>query len=299
MRYYIIIFLLLSGSLLSYAQEWEVPEERNNRLSSFEFTEASVSAGEDIYVFNCKSCHGDPGKGNYQALNPIPGDPATEKFQLNSDGALQFKISEGRGLMPSFKRILSQDDIWNVIAYIRSYNPDYTQVLGTVSKLTNVKWSEIKIMLELDKEEHTLLTRLIGLEGDQWTPVPGTEVRLLAARYFGTMILDEPKISDDNGSLSFSLPADLPGDGEGGVKLNVSLTDVDLFGDISKDTTLMLGSAVTAPPLTDKRAMWNTNRKAPLWLIFSYFGVVLTVWGFIFYVLFRLRAIHKEGEDEE
>jgi hypothetical protein len=45
--------------------------------------------------------------------------------------------------------------------------------------------------------------------------------------------------------------------------------------------------------------MWNSNRKAPVWLIISYFGVVLSVWGFIFLVLFRLRTIYNEGEDEE
>ena len=157
-----------------------MPEDRKSRLSTFEFTEASISAGEELYTFNCKSCHGDPGKGNYQALNPLPGDPASEKIQNNSDGALQYKISEGRGLMPSFKRILSQDDIWNLVAYIRSFNPDYTQALAVVSKLTNLKWSEIKIELKLMAEEKKLLTRLVGLEGDKWTPVPGTEVRLLA-----------------------------------------------------------------------------------------------------------------------
>lgn len=299
MRYYIIILLLLTATSLAFAQEWEVPEDRMDRLSTFEFSETSVSAGERVYTLNCKSCHGDPGKANYQALNPVPGDPVSDKIQHNSDGALQFKISEGKGLMPSFKRILTPDDIWNLISYIRSYNQDYKQTVGLTRKLTNLKWSEIKILINLMPEEHHLVTKLIGLEGDKWTPVPDTEVRLLVKRYFGSMQLDNPRLSDNKGEVVFDVSGDLPGDSTGMIDLTVQLGDIELFGDIRKDTSLNIGVASYAPPLNLERAMWNVNRKAPLWLIFAYFGVVLTVWGFIFYVLFKLRDIHREGGDEK
>ncbi len=299
MRYKLLILLILLGQQIVLAQKWEVPQDRSDKLSTFEFTDATRNAGEAIYSLDCKSCHGNPGKGNYQSLNPIPGDPATEKIQINSDGALHYKISEGRGLMPSFKRILSPDDIWNVISFLRSFNPDYKQVFATASKLTNLKWSEIKIMVDLIEEKHQLVAKLIGLEGDKWTPVTDTELRLTAKRYFGTIAIDDPKISDSKGEAIFDVSGDLPGNSEGGIELTVQLTDLELFGDLKKDTILIIGIASLAPPLNKERAMWNINRKAPVWLILAYSAVLLTVWCFIFYVLFRLRTIHKEGEDEE
>lgn len=299
MRSRLLILLILFGQQIVLAQKWEVPEDRSDKLSTFEFTDATRSAGEATYALDCKSCHGDPGKGNYQALNPVPGDPATEKIQINSDGSLHYKISEGRGLMPSFKRILSPDDIWNVISFIRSFNPDYKQVLASASKLTNLKWSEIKILADLIEENHQLVTRLIGLEGEKWTPVPDTEIRLTAKRYFGSMTIDGPKISNSKGEAIFDISEELPGNSEGEIELTLQLTDFELFGDLKKDTTLNIGTATLAPPLNQERAMWNINRKSPVWLILAYTIVVLTVWGFIFYVLFRLRAIHKEGEDEK
>lgn len=299
MRYKLLILLIFLGSQLVQSQDWNVPDDRSEILATFEFTDSVRAAGAAVYLLNCKSCHGDPGKGNYQSLNPIPGDPATDKIQVNSDGALYYKISEGRGLMPSFKRILSPDDIWNVISYLRSFNPSYTQVVSMASRLSNLKWSQIKILVNLVMEDHKLIAKLTGLEGDKWTPVPGTEVSLTAKRYFGMIALDDPKISDKSGTAIFEVPDDLPGDSLGGVQLRVKLTDIELFGDIKKDTILNIGTATLVPPLNRDRAMWNINRKAPVWLIFAYAGLVLTVWGFIFYVLFRLRTIHSEGEDED
>lgn len=300
MRYYLIIILILASnlSLLAQQEKWETPADRTGRLAPFEFSDASVTAGEGIYALNCKSCHGDPGQGNYQPLVPVPGDPATDKIQDNSDGDLQYKIAEGRGLMPSFKRVLSEDDIWNVIAYIRSFNNSYTQQVAVVQKLTNLKWSQIKILFTHNPAEHTVKATLKGLEGEAWTPVPGAGVMLSAKRYFGDLPLDGQVVTDENGDAIFNFPADLPGDSEGRVTLSASLTNTDLFGIISKDTVIAAGINGYRPPLTESRAMWNVNRKAPVWLLFAYPGVVLAVWSLIFYVLFQVRKIYFEGEDE-
>ncbi len=298
MKRYLSILILLMLVLVSSAQEWEVPQDRDERLSGFEFTEATVEIGLSLYNLNCKSCHGDPGKANFQKLNPLPGDPATDKVQHNSDGALQFKISEGRGLMPSFKKILAADDVWNVISYLRSFNNNYNQEVALLQKLTNVKWSEIKIDFNPDPDKHILKVEISGLEGERWTPVPFTEVRLSAKRYFGFLTLDTPKSTDASGIAEFSLPHLLPGDKEGNINLRAQLTDTDLFGEIESDFIFKNGVTSDLPSLTEERAMWNTNLMAPIWLLLVYPGVVLSVWALIFFVLFQLRKIHRLGKDE-
>jgi hypothetical protein len=47
--------------------------------------------------------------------------------------------------------------------------------------------------------------------------------------------------------------------------------------------------------LTAKRAMWNTVRKAPVWVILAYGLGVLAVWGFIMIVMLKLRDIFTVG----
>ncbi len=121
-----ILCLLLLPSVLR-GQDWVVPEERRGRLSTFPFTDETRKEGERLYNVNCQSCHGTPGKNNYIALVPSPGDPATEKIQRNNDGEIFHKVTVGRGQMPSFRSVLSTDEIWKIVSYLRSYNRTYVQ----------------------------------------------------------------------------------------------------------------------------------------------------------------------------
>jgi hypothetical protein len=60
----------------------------------------------------------------------------------------------------------------------------------------------------------------------------------------------------------------------------------------------MLNAGVITVPvsLVKERAMWNTVRKAPVWIILTYSLGLLGVWGFIFYVLLKLRDIFVIGD---
>jgi mono/diheme cytochrome c family protein len=108
-------------------QEWVVPDDRKGRLSTFPFIDETRKEGEWFYRINCQSCHGDPGENNYIALVPPPGYPATEKIQRNSDGEIFYKLSVGRGQMPSFRSVLTTGEIWKVVSYLRSFNSSYVQ----------------------------------------------------------------------------------------------------------------------------------------------------------------------------
>ena len=288
---------MLPANMMS--QEWEVSEEKQNRLAPFAFTEESVAAGVVLYSTNCLSCHGNPGQGNYQRLDPLPGDPAEEKIQSNSDGSIYYKVYEGQGLMPSFSNILSPDEIWQVVSYIRSFNNSYVQQVAEVQKLDNVKWSMIKILLSLNKADRESIAQVTGLENDRWSSVPNVEIMISADRYFGQIELDEPKYTDENGVASFKYSEKLKGDTLGNVRLISKLTNQELFGMITADTAFSIGMVNDAESLVEKRALWNSNRKAPLWLLASYISVVLAVWGLIFFVLFQLRRIYFIGKDQD
>src|SRR5690606_21379915 len=123
----------------------------------------------------------------------------------------------------------------------------------------------------------------------------GAGVRLLAARYFGKMAVDEEKTTDVNGVATFSVPEGLRGDTAGNIGFSAMFTDEATFGSVSKDTVLMAGMPVIPVSLTANRAMWNTVRKAPVWIILAYGLGVLAVWGFIVLVMFKLRDIFTVG----
>ena len=278
------------------AQEWIVPADKKGKLSTFPFDDATRKAGEKLYSVNCLSCHGTPGKSNYINLVPPPGDPATEKIQRNADGEIFYKLTTGRGQMPSFRSVLSATEIWHVISYIRSFNSSYKQEVMTVITSKAYPGAEIKLALSFNKNDSTLKLVATAVSEKGTVPVSGAELQLFVHRNFGHMPVDEPKNTNENGIATFHVPGDLPGDTAGNLLLMARFTDEDNFGSESKDTLLSAGAKTFPVSLTAERAMWNNVRKAPVWIILTYGLGLLAAWGFIMIVLMKIRDIYIIGE---
>lgn len=278
------------------AQEWIVPQEFRLRLSPFEFSEASAEAGRTIYTANCLSCHGNPGRNNFlRSLNPQPGDPASEEYQSNSDGEIFYKVSEGRGQMPGFKNVLSQTDIWNVVSYVRTFNTDYVQVVAPERRSDAPDYSYTTLTLASSDIDRKIDVKVEGFIDGKTVNVPDATVQLTAERYFGRQLLGENVNTNSEGIASFAIPEGIKGDSAGNVSIRARLTEEDLYGIAATDTMLMIGEPVIPVSLTQKRAMWNVVRKAPVWLIIVFTLAVFSVWGMIFYVLLAVRDMWVLG----
>jgi len=93
--------------------------------------------GEKLYNTSCVSCHGKNGLGDGAPGITFIIKPASfhdKSVTDQKDGALFWKISEGRGLMPAFGTILSDEKRWQLVAYIRQLSTQNTVV---TSKLEN------------------------------------------------------------------------------------------------------------------------------------------------------------------
>ncbi|HWR99825.1 MAG TPA: c-type cytochrome [Prolixibacteraceae bacterium] len=295
-RISLFTLLLSCSGLLGAQTPWEVPADRNSKLSTTAFTPQNQASGSNLYQLNCKSCHGDPGKNNVIKLVPLPPDPASALLQQNTDGSLHFKISEGRGTMPSFKNVLSSADIWNVIAYLRSFNKEYKQQLAVKPTYGGEIFDKVDLKLTEDPGKGAVIVRLTGVKGELVKPIPGLEVKLFARRYFGNLVVDKPVDTNAEGHARFEIPASLPGDSAGNVTLVAQLANEDLFGLVKTESVMSVGVPTYRPPLNEQRALWNVVQKTPVWLLVTYLSVVLIVWGFIIVVMLQLRAIFKLGE---
>jgi mono/diheme cytochrome c family protein len=292
--FFAILCLLADSSIAQ--TPWIVPADRNAKLSTTVFTEQNQTSGKDLYQTNCKSCHGDPGKNNVIKLVPPPPDPATTQLQQNTDGALHYKISEGRGAMPAFKNVLISTDIWNLIAYLRSYNKDYKQELAVKPTFGGEAFDKVDLKLFADPATKEVVAVLTGVKGSLSKPIAGLEIKLLVKRYFGNLILDRPMETNIEGKASFVFPKDIPGDASGNVSLLAQLTNEDLFGLVKTESVMAIGIPTNRPPLNEPRALWNVVQKTPIWLLLSYLTAVLVVWGFIIVVMLKLRTIFILGE---
>jgi mono/diheme cytochrome c family protein len=109
----IVLFLASLAPLLGLAQ-----------------TKGDPKAGKAKYDANCVGCHGATGKGDgaaAAALNPKPQDHTDGKvmnalsdkylFDIIKDGGAAMKKA---AFMPASNKKLTDQEIWDVVAYIRS-----------------------------------------------------------------------------------------------------------------------------------------------------------------------------------
>lgn len=82
---------------------------------------ARAASGQQVYQQNCQACHGEKGYGDGPggAFLPVKPFDLTTHVLLHDEQYLHAVILNGRGYMPAFGSKLSQDQILDVIAYIR------------------------------------------------------------------------------------------------------------------------------------------------------------------------------------
>jgi mono/diheme cytochrome c family protein len=115
-------------SLRSYQQQaqpkpWDVPAEFKNKKNPVASNPASINLGSSLYKKNCASCHGKEGKGDgvkARTLKTFPGDFSKGDYQKQTDGELFYKTKTGRGDMPSYDKKVPDNDIWNIVNYLRT-----------------------------------------------------------------------------------------------------------------------------------------------------------------------------------
>ena len=70
----------------------------------------------------CFSCHGDTGYGDGPAGGSMGIRPANfhdQRVIKQKDGALFWKLTNGKGNMPPFKEALTEEQRWQLIVFIR------------------------------------------------------------------------------------------------------------------------------------------------------------------------------------
>ncbi|MCJ7701022.1 MAG: c-type cytochrome [Anaerolineales bacterium] len=112
----------------------DAPSEYANLTNPFAGDHEAAEAGAKIYEVNCASCHGPEGKGDGPAAAGLDPQPASladaHMMEEMNDGALFWRVNEGgmmepfNSVMPAWKGTLSEDEIWQVITYIREFAED-------------------------------------------------------------------------------------------------------------------------------------------------------------------------------
>jgi mono/diheme cytochrome c family protein len=91
-------------------------------------TAESLARGRELFRVNCAVCHGQDGRGQgavapYYGRGPAapvpPADLASARVRARTDGQLWWIVRRGLGNMPPFGDLLTDDEVWTVVRFIR------------------------------------------------------------------------------------------------------------------------------------------------------------------------------------
>jgi len=116
--------LLLSATLVAQPKPWVVPANFKSIKNPIATCDASAKAGQALYAKTCAACHGKTGLGDgpkSKSLKTAMNDMSKPEFQNQTDGEHFYKTKTGRGDMTKYEGKLTDDDIWNIVNYMRTF----------------------------------------------------------------------------------------------------------------------------------------------------------------------------------
>ena len=158
----------------------------------------------------------------------------------------------------------------------------------------------IMARLELDtaagSDGRSLKAKLVKKEGESWVPMPEVDVRLAVKRLGGYLPVagDETYTTDSTGSVTgeFGLQH-LPGDSTGKIEVVARVEENDEVGTLETSLLVPWWEPVVYKSDFNKRSLWATGRKAPIWLMLIAYGCIIGVWSTVIYLFINLYKIIK------
>jgi mono/diheme cytochrome c family protein len=107
---------------------WVAPDDAKKVKNPIPPTQETLAAAQQLFTDNCVLCHGEKGLGDGPGAKTIKVKPANftdPKLQASeTDGSLFWKMTNGRGPMPSWKEDLTDQERWQLVGFIRKLGKD-------------------------------------------------------------------------------------------------------------------------------------------------------------------------------
>ncbi|MEX1186855.1 MAG: NrfD/PsrC family molybdoenzyme membrane anchor subunit [Gemmatimonadaceae bacterium] len=300
-------------------RDWVAPARQARRTNPIPESPEVAARGREIFRQECASCHGRLGHGDGPRaanLDTKVSNLTTSAVQAQSDGTLFWKITEGRGDMPSTRADLTDEERWIVVHHMRSLGGRPTgrapvggtgahappaalpgaPIAGELGTSTAASAGSLGLAagdarIELGRAtegDEEMLVASVTIGGQ---PAAGITVGFFAPRHFGLLPLGESETFDD-GTAAVSFPLTLPGDLRGDVRFRVALLAPDAVKGAQAEAVLSGSVPLRQEISVFPRALWST--RAPIGLLAGITLLLLCVWStyaFTVWQLLKLRGL--------
>lgn len=125
-------------------------------------------------------------------------------------------------------------------------------------------------------------------------PVSEIDLNFYVERTFSLLpIGDIFNTTEENGEVKIEFPSDLPGDSVGNVKIIVKILEADEYTDTEVEEIINWGKVTRFNNKQTKRSLWAAGANAPISLLLLTNLLILSVWGIIVYIIYKIFQISK------
>ncbi|WP_456462949.1 c-type cytochrome [Lutibacter sp.] len=121
---FVVLIITFSINVRAQKSSWVAPKSADTVENPLKDNQNEIKKAKKLYASMCVICHGNKGKGDGiagAALNPKPANFTSKKVQSQTDGALFWKLTNGNTPMAAYKDILSEEQRWQLVNYIRTF----------------------------------------------------------------------------------------------------------------------------------------------------------------------------------
>jgi hypothetical protein len=204
------------------------------------------------------------------------------------------ETGEARVVLPAAaKEIWSASPQHNFIA-ISSAGKEFDE---TKTELAVTK-AKITIDTSSDEETKSIAVSVTELKDGGWKPAKDVEMKIGVKRLASILPVsdEETYTTDSSGRVLAEFKKDsLPGDEKGNIILVAKVEDNEIYGNLIVEKAVPWGAYIKPENNFNKRTLWATGNKTPLWLLFMAWSIIAGVWGVLIYLIYQLVKIKRLG----
>jgi len=169
----------------------------------------------------------------------------------------------------------------------------------TEVEITKTRISIDTLITDEGKRAVAVTVEAMDEEGS-WLPASDVELRVGVKRLASLLPVGEEATytTDSTGLVVATFQRDsLPAQDESGtITIGVKVEENEQFGNLSAEGTVPWGVFYKQENKFDKRSLWATRDKTPIWLLLMAYSIIAAVWGVIAYLLYLLVVVVRVGK---
>jgi hypothetical protein len=166
---------------------------------------------------------------------------------------------------------------------------------------TELEIAKAKMEVDTVNAEGTrsVTAKVFSYTNGVWIPMKGVEVKIGVERLGGSLKIGEEEsyTTDSVGEVTGEFKVDsLPaGDAKGNIILVARVEDNEQFGDLAVEKAVPWGKYYQHISTFGQRSLSAARFRAPLWLLFMAYSIVISVWSVIIYLFVQIVRMKRMG----